>query len=60
MASALNSLSSAVLNNWTAAFEIPESFDSEEEILPLAEDDSLRKGMNRATAGKHKAREQQR
>ena len=28
MASALNSLSSAVLNKWTATFDFPESFDS--------------------------------
>src|SRR6478752_1752174 len=54
MASALNSLSSAVLNKWTATFEVPESFDSEEEITPLAEEDSVRKGTNRA-AGKQKA-----
>jgi RNA polymerase sigma factor for flagellar operon FliA len=55
MASALNSLSSAVLNKWTATFEVPESFDSEEEITPLAEEDSVRKGTNRAAAGKQKA-----
>lgn len=55
MASALNSLNSAVLNKWTATFEFPESFDSEEEILPPAEDEPVQKAMNRAMAGKHKA-----
>jgi RNA polymerase sigma factor for flagellar operon FliA len=54
MASASSSLSSAVLNKWTAAFDIPESFDSEE-VAPPAESVYARKGMNRAMAAKHKA-----
>ena len=54
MASALNSLSSAVLNKWTATFEFSESFDSEE-ITPACGRRFREKRDQPCRGSKHKA-----